>query len=515
MYERLEIDMCKTNVIKKMVLLLTIALITTSIPLSVNGNYALAETESSVSEEQVEDHSSTDSGIEELEENDQPSLEEILKQDFGVVNGKYYSKAVTIKFQNLTATLDNKTINTNYKCNVNGTHTLKLYHESSENPVKTIVFYYDDINPVIKGITNKKIYTNSVKITFNEGVAKIDNKTYKSGSSYKTPGEHKVVVTDKAGNVSTKSFILYKTTTVTDPYKAYSYSRMKKELNALEKQYPGLIDMSYYGKTVSQRKIPLVKLGKGKKKILIVGTVHAREYVTTSHIMKSIDYYAQCYAKDKKIEGADTRKVLDKVTFYFVPMLNIDGAEIVSHKIKSKYKKKAQKAVGKKTYKVTQNMWKANLRGADLNRNFPYAWKRRTNSPKKASYMMYKGKKAASEPETKAMIKLCKNNKFSHLFTMHTRGQIVYWRDNGNGAVPGDSKLAKKVRSINGYRLMPSTKNANGYGGGFENWFRHEYNRPALCIELTSVNQPYKSAPKNFNSCVWSKNKDLFIKTAL
>ena len=35
--------------------------------------------------------------------------------------------------------------------------------------------------------------------------------------------------------------------------------------------------------------------------------------------------------------------------------------------------------------------------------------------------------------------------------------------------------------------MTEPTKKAKDYGGGFENWFRHQFNRPGVCIELSDV----------------------------
>lgn len=46
------------------------------------------------------------------------------------------------------------------------------------------------------------------------------------------------------------------------------------------------------------------------------------------------------------------------------------------------------------------------------------------------------------------------------------------------------------------------------YGAGFENWFRHDFMRPAFCIELTPAGNG--SAPHDdasFDELVWEKAK--------
>lgn len=300
---------------------------------------------------------------------------------------------------------------------------------------------------------------------------------------------------------------------ITNPYKGYSYSRLIKEINKLQEQYYDIISTEYIGTTAGGRDIPLVKLGTGEKKILIIGSEHAREYVSTSLIMRSIDTYSQAYVQNKKIDGTSVRNVLDKVTFYFVPMLNIDGVQLVLGTASSKDKKTVKKYVGSRHYTFYKNNWKSNIRGVDLNRNYPFRWSKGSKI-KRRSYMGFKGRKQASEPEVKSIVKLCKNNQFAFMFTMHTRGQVIYWKDKYNSTVPEASKLAKKVKSITKYRLMPTSSWASCAGESAK-WFRYVYNKPAFTIELTPNNLAYKKATKGFDKYVWKKNKSLFLRTAL
>ena len=54
--------------------------------------------------------------------------------------------------------------------------------------------------------------------------------------------------------------------------------------------------------------------------------------------------------------------------------------------------------------------------------------------------------------------------------------------------------------------MTQPTKEATSYGGGFENWFRHTYNRPGVCVELSDVDNIVKPCNntnyKDFNGFV-------------
>jgi len=308
---------------------------------------------------------------------------------------------------------------------------------------------------------------------------------------------------------------IQKTDLITNPYKGYSYSRLKKEIDKLQIQYPDLIEAESIGKSVGGRDIPLVRLGNGEKKILIIGSEHAREYATTSLIMRAIDEYSKAYVLNKKIDGTNVRNVLDKVTFYFIPMLNVDGVQLILGKATAKDIKIVQKHVGKKYFKRHRSLWKANLRGVDLNRNYPFRWSSGYTT-RHRGHMNFKGRTQSSEPEIRAVVSLCASNRFAYMLTMHSRGQVIYWKDRFNDVVPGAAALASKVRSVTKYRLMP-TSGWNSCAGESAKWFRAMYNKPALTVEITPYYMPYGKAlqKKNFDKIIWKRAGSLFLKTAL
>ena len=63
-----------------------------------------------------------------------------------------------------------------------------------------------------------------------------------------------------------------------------------------------------------------------KKHLVVIGNLHAREYMTTQLCMSQIEYYLKNY--DKKINGEKVSKVLDKVAIHYVPSCNPDGTAI-------------------------------------------------------------------------------------------------------------------------------------------------------------------------------------------
>lgn len=250
----------------------------------------------------------------------------------------------------------------------------------------------------------------------------------------------------------------------------------------LKAEYDKQINIKTVGKSVKGRYLPLIKIGDGNTKLLLVGSVHGREFISSAFIMRSI------------CELLDSGNEIKGKSLYVIPMLNPDGVEI---------------ALGrdfplKETEIFKAEQFKNNANNINLNANFPFYFQKVPRSRQG-------GNKAASEPETKALIALCEKEVFSSAIALHARGHCIFWRDFGNKEVKGDLRLAKSLEKTCGFELVNPTKKAEDYSGGFENWFRCKYRRPALCIELVKDEEiSFADMCCNFDEAViWDKTKNL------
>ena len=306
-----------------------------------------------------------------------------------------------------------------------------------------------------------------------------DTATVKNGKvTAKKAGN--VVITAKTANGKTAKTKVR--VYVVDYKKAYTPEQVYNDLSYLKKSYPDIIKLSTIGKSVQNRDIKLVQLGTGSKKALIVGGIHAREHITVSYVMRVIEEYAATYKKNQKYGSYDIRSLLNKYTLYIVPMSNPDGTQIANTKDKPLYVPSS----------FENDSFKGNANAVNLNRNYPFHWEGATDGTDK-NQTNYRGPSAASEPETKAIIKLCSNNNFRFMLSMHILGGGIYWRDRANGTIPNDSKLASALSKKCKYLLFENTTVESEYAGGLENWFRYAYNKPGFCIEMIPFSQYYLS----------------------
>ncbi|HCA04866.1 MAG TPA: gamma-D-glutamyl-meso-diaminopimelate peptidase [Ruminococcaceae bacterium] len=221
------------------------------------------------------------------------------------------------------------------------------------------------------------------------------------------------------------------------------------------------------GKSLCARNIYALRLGKGYPFALIAAGFHGTEYLT---VLAAYRFALEHAA------GNNPRSVI------IVPCANPDGTEIAINGFSSacRYSKTAAKICRDK------NLWKANARGVDINRNFSACWsevKRRElklgiNKP---ACTRFGGYRPESEPETKAMTRLCVRFNFSRVIALHSQGREIY-SDFKNCAPQSAHALAEKMANASGYSLAQPEAIADG--GGFKDWFLLKYRRPAFTAEI-------------------------------
>ncbi|NLM75147.1 MAG: hypothetical protein GX187_03525 [Clostridiaceae bacterium] len=294
---------------------------------------------------------------------------------------------------------------------------------------------------------------------------------------------------------------------IVNPYVPYTYDQMIAESQKLFEKYPEIIALDSIGSSVEGRELLLIKMGTGEKKIILCGSHHAREYITSSYLMKMIEEYARVYSSGSKFGNYDVKNLLDQVTLYVVPMVNPDGVNLVNNGLDSVADKEAVQTMA--LVKPNYREWKANINGVDLNRQYPAHWEEKYDNVGVPASENYKGTAPATEPEVQAMMKLTEENDFILAASFHTKGNCIFWADEGTvDKIPGVEAMAKRLAALTKYEVLPVSKKPSVYGAGYENWFRMKFNRPAFCIELTPHNKtdlPHDD--KKFDSLVWNNAK--------
>lgn len=294
---------------------------------------------------------------------------------------------------------------------------------------------------------------------------------------------------------------------IVNPYVPYTYDQMIKDSRELADMYPDIISVDTAGKSVEGRDIVLIRLGRGEKKIVMCGSHHAREYITSAYLMKMTEEYAKASYGTGRFGKYNVNYLLDQICIYIVPMVNPDGVNLVINGLESVTDQQAVAAMTMlgDTYKK----WKANINGVDLNRQYPAEWEKKYDEVGRPASESFKGISSATEPEVKAMMKLSRTNDFILAASFHAKGNAIYWADRGTvGLIPGVNDMVRRLSKLTKYSLMPVSEDPSIYGAGYENWFRFEFLRPAFCIEMTPYNNtdmPHND--KKYDTLVWKNAK--------
>lgn len=258
----------------------------------------------------------------------------------------------------------------------------------------------------------------------------------------------------------------------------YDYTIMQNDIKKLQAVYPFLQTPSI-GSSVLGRNIPEILIGKGAKRVHYNGSFHANEWITTPIIMTFLNDYLLSLTNQQQIRGLSTPSLYQQTTLSIVPMVNPDGVDLVLHGPPENEPWRSQVIEWNKG-SFDFSGWKANIRGVDLNDQFPAKWElERERNPKVPGPRDYGGEKPLSEPEAIAMANLTKNMDFARVLAFHTQGKVIYWGFE-NLEPPENEVLAQEFSRVSGYEPVQTT---NSYAG-YKDWFIQDWRRPGFTIEL-------------------------------
>lgn len=262
------------------------------------------------------------------------------------------------------------------------------------------------------------------------------------------------------------------------------YDGVGQKLRELKRQYRQLRLFSA-GKSVLWRKLYAVGLGDMKNAVLYTGAIHAQEWLTASILLKFLEELC-C---EEEMFGVKLDEVFSQRGLILMPMCNPDGVEIALGG--SKTAGHLAKQV-KKIQLQSPQSWQANARGVDLNHNFDAGYDilkqmEIENGITGPAPRQYGGIMAHSEPETRALVNVCKSLAIRKVFAFHSQGEEIYY-DYGENTPPGAKLLADALGASCGYRVCHPDGMASH--GGFKDWFIQTTGQPGFTIEVGRGENP-------------------------
>lgn len=259
--------------------------------------------------------------------------------------------------------------------------------------------------------------------------------------------------------------------------KAYDFSSLTTDLNELKEIYP-FIKIKTIGNSVLGKPIQEIRLGRGKKKVHFDGSFHANEWITTPILMALLNSFLLSLTNGYSIHGVSTLPLYNWVGLSIVPMVNPDGVNLV---INGPPEEVRGQVLEINKGSANFSGWKANIRGVDLNNQFPAKWEvdKAREKEKEPAPRDYMGSAPLTEPEAIAMANLARNRNFDRVLAFHTQGEEFYW--GFDGLEPPESHvLASEFERVSGYQSVQYIDSYSGY----KDWFIQEFRKPGFTVEL-------------------------------
>jgi len=266
----------------------------------------------------------------------------------------------------------------------------------------------------------------------------------------------------------------------------YTYKTLIKDIEFLKYEFREIesFKIGEIGKSTLKNRIPYIKIGEGEKTLFINASHHANEWITSLVCMLFFEKTLNLLRNKEKYKKYNLNELLKNTKIIIVPMVNPDGVDLV---LKEKYifeKKEYLELIFKNINKLKN--WKANIRGVDLNLNYPAKWEKAKNIKKKIgikgpNYRDYVGQNPLSEIETKNMVAFTNIHQFNMTISLHSQGEEIYY-DDLKGVIKKSYEIGKKFESVSGYKLTKPEKDSSY--AGYKDWYVDNFFKPGYTIEV-------------------------------
>ena len=175
-------------------------------------------------------------------------------------------------------------------------------------------------------------------------------------------------------------------------------------------------------------------------------------------------------------------------------MVNPDGVELVTGGLREGEPGWAEARALADSYPAIPfpEGWKANLRGVDLNLNYPARWEQAREIKFAQGYTRpgprdYVGTRPLSEPESEALARLTERTEPGLSLSYHSQGSVIFWKFLSMEP-PGARELGERFAAVSGYSLE-DVPYASGFAG-YKDWFILTRDRPGYTIEVGMGENP-------------------------
>ena len=263
-------------------------------------------------------------------------------------------------------------------------------------------------------------------------------------------------------------------------------------IRGLTARYPFLV-AGELGRSVMGKALWRLSLGYGENRVLYTAAHHANEWITAPLLLRFCEELARGYAFGGTVYDRSAKEILEYASIYLVPAVDPDGIDLVTGELTDGDYYRAAVGIAEKypRYPFPAG-WKANIRGTDLNLQYPAGWEQaRKNkfeqgirSPAPADYV---GSAPLSAPESRALYTFTQALDPSLVLAYHTQGEVIYWRYL-DYEPQGSREIAELFSRLSGYSAE-DTPFASGFAG-YKDWFIESFGRPGFTVEAGKGTNP-------------------------
>lgn len=258
----------------------------------------------------------------------------------------------------------------------------------------------------------------------------------------------------------------------------YPYEQMLLELKSLKRTFSDKVQIQERTVTADGRSVWEVIAGESRADYhsLIHAGIHGREYLNCAVLMRLLREYLE-------------QEPFSDVCFHVLPMVNPDGCSISQSGYRGIRSPRLKEFLAQIQEDLDFSRWKANAVGVDLNRNFDSGWAAYEGA-KTPGFEKYKGPAPESEPETKAILKLCEEWPIGCCVAYHSAGNLIYWDYGSTGQLHRkDKQLAELLGKATGYPLR-AVQEEKADRAGCSDYLMEGLGIPSVTIETGRQNPP-------------------------
>ena len=262
---------------------------------------------------------------------------------------------------------------------------------------------------------------------------------------------------------------------------------------ALAARYPS-IQTRILTETAYGRPVDVMVMGSGERTVILSAAHHANEWITAPLLLKFAEELAQALEDGGRIFGVPAQTLVRASTLYLIPMVDPDGVDLVTGAIApgSPQYQQAQKIADRFPAIPFPDGWKANLKGVDLNLQYPAGWLQAREIKFSQGFTRpaprdYVGRAPLDQPEARSLARLTLDTDADMVVALHTQGQEIYWQFDGI-EVPQARRYGEEFARLSGYTLA-DTPYASSFAG-YKDWFIQRFRRPGYTIEAGRGQNP-------------------------